>query len=91
MTYFAEGETQELEIHYCRGEQSDSIYELWVNGDLQQIIRFAYTGDFTAADMVNHRTEATLKAGTKNELCLKKAAGRDAGIFVDAFAVKISG
>lgn len=81
------GGTCDLAIHYCRGEQSDSIYELWINGELQQIIRFTYTGSFAVCDMENYRTKVVLKEGRKNEISLKKSANRDQGIFVDAFAV----
>lgn len=80
-----DGGTFGLEIHYRCAEREGCGYELLVNGASQGTFYFPYTGE-SMEDMENLYAEITLKPGTANELCLKKAQG-SGGISLDAFAV----
>lgn len=75
-----------LKIHYCRGESGDSSYDLLVNNEKREVLRFGATGQFSVSAMKEYTVKIVLGGG-KNTLILRKTGQRDQGIFVDAFAV----
>lgn len=75
-----------LEIHYCRGEDGDSRFELLVNGERKEL-SMESTGGFSVSAMKSLRVSIHLKSGKTNELCLRKTGEQDRGIYVDAFGV----
>lgn len=75
-----------LELHYCRGEEGISLYELFINGRKWNSIRMQYTGSFSTRFMETYCIRIELEKGD-NTLSLRKSGQQDKGIFLDAFAV----
>lgn len=77
-----------LDIHYCRGEEGSSSYQLLVNDTVCKTIAFEYTGGFSTKNMVMYSAKIELQEGN-NTIALRKTGEKDKGIFVDAFSISL--
>lgn len=75
-----------LEIHYCRGEEGISCYDLLINAKKWKSIRMQCTGRFSTNAMETYCIWIKLKKGD-NTLSVIKTGEQDKGIFIDAFSV----
>ena len=75
-----------LRIHYCRGENGDSAFEILVNGQKQGQISMPSTGGFTVENMRKQEAVIDLESG-ENKVSFRKCGQKDEGVFVDAFEI----
>ncbi len=81
-----EGGKFSLKIHYCRGENGDSAFEILVNGQKQGQISMPSTGGFTVENMRKQEAVIDLESG-ENKVSFRKCGQKDEGVFVDAFEI----
>lgn len=77
----------DMEIYYCCGEKSGSLYELHINEKFCATVLFSYTGGYLPDNMKNYRVSVVLEKGRHNKILLKKIEKDDNGIFIDTFSL----